>query len=31
MNTPFYGREVTGRVRMTIVSGHIVYEAEPVS
>ena len=31
MNTPFYGREVTGRVRMTIVSGHIVYEAETAS
>lgn len=25
-NTPFDGREVTGKVRMTIVSGYIVYE-----
>jgi dihydroorotase len=31
MNTPFYGREVTGRVRMTVVSGRIVYEAETVA
>ena len=25
-NTPFHGREVTGKVRFTIVNGHIVYE-----
>ena len=25
-NTPFDGRKVTGRVRMTIAGGHIVYE-----
>lgn len=25
-NTPFDGREVTGKVRITIVNGHIVYE-----
>jgi dihydroorotase len=31
MNTPFYGQEVTGRVRMTVVSGAIVYEAESFS
>ena len=27
-NTPFDGREVTGKVRMTIVDGHVVYEEE---
>lgn len=27
-NTPFHGREVTGRVRMTIVDGKIAYEME---
>lgn len=25
-NTPFHGRKVTGKVRTTIVSGHVVYE-----
>lgn len=25
-NTPFHGREVTGKVRATIVGGHVVYE-----
>lgn len=25
-NTPFHGRNVTGKVRMTIVGGHVVYE-----
>lgn len=25
-NTPFHGRKVTGKVRMTIVGGHVVYE-----
>lgn len=25
-NTPFHGRKVTGKVRATIVSGHVVYE-----
>lgn len=25
-NTPFHGREVTGKVRATIVNGHVVYE-----
>ena len=25
-NTPFHGREVTGRVRMTIMDGNIVFE-----
>lgn len=25
-NTPFHGRKVTGKVRVTIVDGHIVYE-----
>lgn len=25
-NTPFHGKEVTGKVRVTIVNGHIVYE-----
>lgn len=27
-NTPFHGRKVTGKVRVTIVNGHIVYEEE---
>ncbi len=26
-NTPFLGHELTGRVRATIVDGHIVHEA----
>ena len=25
-NTPFHGRKVTGKVRMTLVDGHVVYE-----
>lgn len=27
-NTPFLGRELAGRVRATIVAGHVVYEAQ---